>query len=335
MSLFFVNFWAAVLALGLLLYVVLDGFDLGVGILFGFTRDEAGRRRMLSAISPVWDGNETWLIVGGTVLWAAFPTAYALILSAFYLPICLMLAALILRGVAFEFRQKAGARTRLVWDIGFVGGSVVAAFVQGVAVGALVRGLPVGSDGRFGGSGALDWMSPFALLCGVGLCLGDALLGASWLVLKSDGSPRERSYRAIPWLLAGVLVFVCFAFIAALRMDLPVMHRWIERPWLAVFPLIGLLAVIAIVSGIRRQRDAWPFAGAVVIFLAAFATLAASFLPYIVPFSLTLNEAAASTSSLTFIFWGAGIVVLPLTLIYTITVYIVFKGKVSPSAEYH
>jgi cytochrome d ubiquinol oxidase subunit II len=335
MNLFFVNFWAAVLALGLLLYVVLDGFDLGVGILFGFTRDEGARRRMLSAISPVWDGNETWLIIGGTVLWAAFPIAYALIVSAFYLPICLMLAALILRGVAFEFRQKAGARARLVWDIGFVGGSVVAAFVQGVAVGALVRGLPVGSDGRFDGSGALDWVSPFALLCGAGLCLGDALLGATWLVLKSDGPPRERAYRAIPGLLAGVLVFLCFAFISALRMDLPVMHRWIERPWLAVFPLIGLLAVIAIVSGIRRRRDAWPFFGAAAIFLAAFATLAASFLPYIVPFSLTINEAAAPPSSLAFIFWGAGIVVLPLTLIYTILVYIVFKGKVGPGADYN
>jgi cytochrome bd ubiquinol oxidase subunit II len=335
MNAFFPNFWAAVLAFGLLLYVVLDGFDLGVGILFGFTRDEADRRRMLSAISPVWDGNETWLVIGGTVLWAAFPIVYSLILSAFYLPICLMLAALILRGVAFEFRQKAGARTRLVWDAGFAGGSFVAAFLQGAAVGALVRGLPVGADGRFAGSGAFDWVSPFALLCGVGLCLGDALLGATWLVLKSDGPPRDRSYRAVPWLLAGVLVFLCFAFIAALRMDLPVMHRWIERPWLAVFPLIGLLAVIAIVSGIRLRRDAWPFAGAAAIFLAAFATLAASFLPYIVPFSLTINESAAPASSLSFIFWGAGIVVLPLILIYTIMVYTIFKGKVSSSAEYH
>jgi cytochrome d ubiquinol oxidase subunit II len=335
MNAFFPNFWAAVLAFGLLLYVVLDGFDLGVGILFGFTRDEADRRRMLSAISPVWDGNETWLVIGGTVLWAAFPIVYSLILSAFYLPICLMLAALILRGVAFEFRQKAGAGTRWVWDAGFAGGSFVAAFLQGAAVGALVRGLPVGADGRFGGSGAFDWVSPFALLCGVGLCLGNALLGATWLVLKSDGPQRDRSYRAIPWLLAGVLVFLAFAFIAALRMDIPVMHRWIERPWLAVFPLIGLLAVFAITAGVRRRRDAWPFAGAAVIFLAAFATLAASFLPYIVPFSLTINEAAAPTSSLAFIFWGAGIVVLPLTLLYTIMVYIVFKGKVSPSAEYY
>ena len=332
MSMFYPNFWAAVLALGLLLYVVLDGFDLGVGILFGFARDEVTRRHMMSAISPVWDGNETWLVIGGTVLWAGFPVVYALILSAFYLPICLMLSALILRGVAFEFRQKTAERARLVWDIGFVGGSVVAAFVQGAAVGALVRGLPVGTDGRFAGSGTFDWVSPFALLCGLGLCLGDALLGAAWLLLKSEGPIRERSYRIIPWLLVGVLMFLSFAFVAALRMDLPVMHRWIERPWLAVFPLIGLLAVVAIVSGIRRRRDSWPFAGAAVIFLAAFATLAASFLPYIVPFSLTISQAAAPTSSLSFIFWGAGIVVLPLTLVYTIMVYTVFKGKVTPIA---
>jgi cytochrome d ubiquinol oxidase subunit II len=333
-SAFLPSFWAAVLALGLALYVVLDGFDLGVGILFGVTGNEAVRRRMLSAISPVWDGNETWLVIGGTVLWAAFPIVYALILSTFYLPICLMLAALIFRGVAFEFRQKAGERTRLVWDVGFAGGSLVAAFVQGAAVGALVRGLPVAADGRFAGGGAFAWVSPFSLLCGLGLCLGDALLGATWLVMKSDGPVRDRSYRAIPWLLAAVLVFLAFAFTAALEMHLPVMNRWIDRPWLALFPALGLLAVILIVRGLRRRKDSWPFAGAVTIFLAAFATLAASFLPYIVPFSLTINEAAAPTRSLAFIFWGAGIVVLPLTLIYTVMVYTVFKGKVDAGSEY-
>jgi cytochrome d ubiquinol oxidase subunit II len=334
MNTFLPSFWAGVLALGLALYVVLDGFDLGVGILFGFTRNERLRRGMLSAISPVWDGNETWLVVGGTVLWAAFPIVYALILSAFYLPICLMLAALIFRGVAFEFRQKASERTRPVWDLGFAGGSLVAAFVQGAALGALVRGLPVAADGRFAGSGAFAWVSPFALLCGLGLCLGDALLGATWLVMKSDGPVRDRSYRAIPWLLATVLVFLVFAFTAALHMDLPVMHRWIDRPWLAIFPALGLLAVIVMVRGLRRRKDSWPFMGAVIIFLAAFATLAASFLPYIVPFSLTINEAAAPTSSLAFIFWGAGIVVLPLTLVYTVMVYTVFKGKVDTGSEY-
>jgi cytochrome bd ubiquinol oxidase subunit II len=334
MNAFLPSFWAGVLALGLALYVVLDGFDLGVGMLFGFTRDEGVRRRMLSTISPVWDGNETWLVIGGTVLWAAFPIVYALILSAFYLPICVMLAALILRGVAFEFRQKASERTRLVWDVGFAGGSLVATFVQGAAVGALVRGLPVAADGRFTGSGAFAWVSPFALLCGLGLCLGDALLGATWLVMKSDGPVRDRGYRAIPWLLAAVLLFLAFAFISALGTDLPVMTRWIDRPWLAIFPAAGVLAVIGIVMGLRRRHDSWPFMGAVTIFLAAFATLAASFLPYIVPFSLTIKEAAAPTRSLAFIFWGAGIVVLPLTLVYTIMVYTVFKGKVDAGSEY-
>jgi cytochrome d ubiquinol oxidase subunit II len=325
---FLPGFWAAVLALGLALYVVLDGFDLGVGILFGFTRNEGERRGMLSAISPVWDGNETWLVIGGTVLWAAFPVVYALILSAFYLPICLMLAALILRGVAFEFREKAGERMRLLWDLGFAGGSLVAVLVQGAAVGALVSGLPAAADGRFAGGGVFAWVSPFSLLCGLGLCLGDALLGATWLVMKSTGPVRERSYRAIPWLLAAVLAFLAFAFAAALEMDLPVMTRWIERPWLAIFPSVGVLAVIVIAEGLRRRQDAWPFMGAVMIFLAAFATLAASFLPYLVPFSLTIDDAAAPTRSLAFIFWGAGIVVLPLTLIYTVMVYTVFKGKV-------
>jgi cytochrome bd ubiquinol oxidase subunit II len=334
MNAFLPSFWAGVLALGLALYAILDGFDLGVGILFGFTRGEVLRRRMLSTLSPVWDGNETWLLIGGTVLWAAFPIVYALVLSTFYLPICLMLAALILRGVAFEFRQKAGERWRFVWDVGFAGGSSVAAFVQGAAVGALVHGLPVDAAGRFTGGGAFAWVSPFSLLCGLGLWLGDALLGATWLVMKSEGLVRDRGYRAIPGWLAAVLLFLAFAFIAALEMDLPVMHRWIDRPWLAVFPAVGVLGVIRIVMGLRRRRDSWPFIGAVTIFLSAFATLAASFLPYLVPYSLTIKEAAAPTRSLAFIFWGAGIVVLPLILAYTVMVYMVFKGKVAAGSDY-
>jgi cytochrome d ubiquinol oxidase subunit II len=329
------NFWAAVLALGLLIYVVLDGFDLGIGILFGFTRDETARRHMLAAISPVWDGNETWLVVSGAVLFAAFPLVYALLLSAFYLPLCFMLAALILRGVAFEFRSHAGPGMRRLWDLGFAGGSLVAAFVQGATVGALVVGLPVGADGRYAGSGTFDWFSPFAVLCGFGLCLGNALLGTAWLVLKSEGELRERSYRLLPWLLAGVLVFLACAFVAALAMHLRVMHRWIERPWIVVFPGIGVLAVAAMLLGIRRRRDGWPFAAAAVLFGTAFAMLAASFLPYMVPFSITIAGAAAPASSLSFIFWGLGAVALPLTLLYTIAVYAVFKGKVDPNAGHH
>src|SRR4051812_5061645 len=167
------EFWAAALALTLLLYVLLDGFDLGVGILFGVAPDETARRHMMRAISPVWDGNETWLVLAATILFGAFPPVYALLLSAFYLPLLVMLAALILRGVAFEFRYKS-RRLRRVWDAGFAGGSLLAAFVQGVTVGALVQELPV-QDGRYAGD-AFAWASPFALLCGVGLCLGYALL---------------------------------------------------------------------------------------------------------------------------------------------------------------
>jgi cytochrome d ubiquinol oxidase subunit II len=326
------NFWAAALALGLLLYVLLDGFDLGVGILFGFTRDEASRRHMLAAISPVWDGNETWLVVSGAVLFAAFPIVYALLLSAFYLPLCLMLGALILRGVAFEFRQKAGPGMRRVWDLGFAGGSVVAAFVQGLTIGALVSGLPVDSAGRYAGGGTLAWLSPFAVLCGVGLCVGDALLGTTWLVLKSEGELRERCYRLLPGLLVSVLVFLVCAWLYALGAHFRVMDRWIDRPWLIVFPAIGVLAAVAMLFGIRRRRDGWPFAAAAATFAAAFATLAASFLPYMVPYSITVEQAAAPASSLSFIFWGAGAVVLPLTLLYTVVVYGVFKGKVDPHA---
>ena len=187
-----ITFWVAVLAISILLYVLLDGFDLGVGMLFGMTRDEERRRAMLSAISPVWDGNETWLIVTGVVLWGAFPPVYATLLSAFYLPLLLMLAGLILRGVAFEFRARAET-SRWLWDLAFAGGSFVAAFAQGMTVGALVEGLPVANEQYTGGD--FGWLSPFALLCGVGLCLGYALLGACWLVKKTEDQTRDQAYR--------------------------------------------------------------------------------------------------------------------------------------------
>jgi cytochrome d ubiquinol oxidase subunit II len=187
-----IMFWATVLAISILLYVLLDGFDLGVGILFGLTRDHERRLVMLSAVSPVWDGNETWLIVSGVVLWGAFPPVYATLLSAFYLPLLLMLAGLILRGVAFEYRHRAEG-SRWVWDIAFTGGSFVATFVQGLMVGALVEGLPI-VNGRYAG-GDFGWLSPFTLLCGLGLCLGYALLGACWLVKKTDGDTRDAAYR--------------------------------------------------------------------------------------------------------------------------------------------
>jgi cytochrome d ubiquinol oxidase subunit II len=248
-------FWVAVLALTTLLYVILDGFDLGVGILFGFTRNEELRRKMLSAISPVWDGNETWLIFTGTILFGAFPRVYATLLSAFYLPITLMLGALILRGVAFEFRYKATS-TRWLWDLGFCGGSLIASFVQGVTVGALVEGLPM-QDGQYVG-GTFGWLSPFACLCGIGLCFGYALLGAGWLTAKCEGILRARARALLRPLTIGVFSFLAVAFVYALVLDLRIMNRWIERPYLLIFPAIGAVAAVFLVRGISDQNDGQP-----------------------------------------------------------------------------
>lgn len=326
-----VDLWAGALALSLLLYVLLDGFDLGVGMLFAFAPHEAARRRMLGAIAPVWDGNETWLVVTGATLFGAFPLVYATLLPAFYLPVVAMLAALILRGVAFEFRYKT-IRYRPIWDCGFVLGSVVATLVQGMTVGALVQGLDI-VDGRYAG-GAFAWLSPFAVLCGLGLCLGYGLIGACWLVAKTEGEVRDFAYRRLPWLLAGLLLFLAMAFVYAAAVDLPVMRRWIERPYLIAFPVLGAVAVGGLVWAIAHRRDRLPFMMAAIIFLAAFATLAASFLPYMVPFSITIAEAAAPESSLRFLFWGAGLFVFPITLAYTVAVYVIFRGKVVGDADY-
>jgi cytochrome bd ubiquinol oxidase subunit II len=323
-----VSYWVFVLALSILLYVLLDGFDLGIGILFGLTRDEAKRRGMMAAVASVWDGNETWLVVSGVVLWGAFPIVYATLFSAFYLALLLMLAGLILRGVAFEFRYKA-ERMRPVWDFGFSGGSFVAAFIQGTMVGALVQGLPVANGHYIGGE--FGWVSPFALICGVGLCLGYTLLGACWLVRKSQGELRESAYRLIPYLSIGLFVFLIVVFGYALAENLRVISRWLERPYLFVFPAIGAVAAIILALSVRTRRDGLPFYMVSLIFIAAFGTLAISFWPYMIPFSITIAEAAGPHSSLAFMFWGAGLFVFPLMLIYTVISYSVFRGKVGSS----
>jgi cytochrome bd ubiquinol oxidase subunit II len=327
-----ITFWVAVLAVSTLLYVLLDGFDLGVGLLFGLTRDEEQRRAMLGAVSPIWDGNETWLVVTGVVLWGAFPIVYATLLSVFYLPLLVMLAGLILRGVAFEFRSKAG-RIRWIWDWSFVGGSLAATFIQGMTVGALVEGLPIKDDQYTGGD--LGWFSPFAALCGVGLCLGYALLGASWLIRKCEGEIRDCAYRQLPYLAVGVLIFLAAVFVYALAENLPILTRWLERPYLFALPTLGAIAVAALAISIRRRRDSWPFYAVAAIFLSAFATLAISFWPYMIPFVITIDDAASPHSSLAFMFWGAGLFVFPLMLIYTIVSYRVFRGKVVTSAKHY
>ena len=327
MALFFIG----ILAVSTLLYVLLDGFDLGVGILFGLTRDGARRRGMISAVAPVWDGNETWLVVTGVVLWGAFPIVYSTLFSAFYLPLLVMLAGLIVRGVAFEFRNMT-ERMQWIWDASFTGGSCIATFVQGMTVGALVEGLPIIS-GQYAG-GEFGWFSPFALLCGIGLCIGYMLLGACWLVRKCEGDICDTAYRQIPSLSVGLLSFLILVFAYALAENLPVMTRWLERPYLFVFPVIGVVAAITLAVSVRRRRDAPPFYMVALIFAAAFGTLAISFWPYMVPFSITIDEAASPHSTLAFMFWGGGLFVFPLMLVYTATSLTVFRGKVT-SSDYH
>jgi len=318
-------FWAGVLACAILLYAILDGFDLGVGILFGTTKDEAHRARMMDTIAPFWDGNETWLVVIGAGLFAAFPDVYAVFLGAFYLPVLLLLVGLIFRGIAFEFRFRS-ERMRRIWDGGFFLGSTLVAFVQGAAIGAMMRGIPV-TNGQFAGT-PFGWLHPFAILTGIGLVLGYALLGAGWLVLKSEGELRDWAYRRVVWLAAGVLVVLALAF--TITFDYSVLARsdLQTRRWGLAFPAIGVLALAALAFGVHRKRhDAVPFAMTVLFFVAAFLSLGVMFWPYMIPYSITVGQAAAPDASLQFLFYG-GVVVLPVIAAYTIGVYWVFRGKV-------
>ncbi len=318
-------FWAAVVALAILIYVILDGFGLGVGILFGTTRDEAHRSGMINSIAPFWDGNQTWLVMIGVGLFGGFPVVYAVFLGAFYIPLLLLLVGLIFRGVAFEYRDRS-VRMRKVWDYGFSIGSTVVAFVQGAAIGGVMRGLPV-RDGQYAGD-SLYWLAPFPVLTGIGLVLGYALLGAGWLVLKSEGDLRDWAYARIRWLAGGMLVVLGFAVTLTLDYSELAKGHWHERRWGLVFPAIGVLALLGLVRGTRRRRyDGVPFAATVLFFFASFATLAVMFWPYMIPYSITIANAAAPEASLSFLFFGAGIVMLPVIAVYTLRKYWIFRGK--------
>ena len=317
-------FWAGVIAVAILLYTILDGFDLGVGILFGTTNDEAHRAKMMGTIAPYWDGNETWLVVIGAGLFAAFPDVYAVFLGAFYLPVLLLLLGLIFRGVAFEFRFRS-ERMRPFWDWGFFLGSMLVTFVQGAAVGAMIHGVPV-TNGQYAGS-PFGWLHPFPIFTGIGLVLGYALLGAGWIVLKSDGALRDWAYHRIHWLARAVLVVLVLAF--ALTFDYSVLARtdWESRRWGLVFPAIGALALVGMAIGVHRRRDPLPFWMTVVFFASAYLSLGVMFWPYMIPYSVTVAQAAAPDASLQFLFYG-GVVILPVIAAYTVGVYSVFRGKV-------
>jgi cytochrome bd ubiquinol oxidase subunit II len=318
-------FWAGVVAFSILIYIVLDGFDLGVGVLFGMTRDETKRVEMMNTIAPFWDGNETWLVIIATGLFAAFPAVYAVFMSAFYLPILLLLFGIIFRGVAFEFRNRA-TTMRWLWDWAFFLGSVVVAFVQGAAIGGMMLGIPVVND-QYAGSG-FEWLHPFSILTGIGLVLGYTLLGAGWLVRKSDGLVREWAFERIPWLAVGVFVTLGLAFLVSVIIDVEAiaegnLHGHL---WVLVLLFLAALALIGVIASARERRDEWPFFLTIVFFVASYATLGVMFWPYMVPFSLTVADAAAPDASLGFIFYAA-IIVLPVIIIYTAVVYYVFRGK--------
>jgi cytochrome d ubiquinol oxidase subunit II len=321
-------FWAAIIALAILAYVILDGFDIGVGILFGTERDERRRGEMLNTIAPFWDGNETWLVVIGASLFGAFPAVYAVFLGAFYLPVLLMLVGLIFRGVAFEFRYRSAAM-RPFWDAGFFYGSAMIAFVQGAAVGALLRGVPV-ENMQYAGR-AFGWLHPFPVLTGIGLVLGYALLGMCWIVFKTEGTLQDWAFQRIPRLVVGVFAVLGLAFLFTLFGDAEVARQGATRLHGAALlpPILCVLALAGVLVGARARRDKAPFVMAVTFFLMAFLTLAIMIWPFMIPYAITVADAAAPEASLRFFFY-AGIIVLPVITVYTIGKYWIFRGKVDP-----
>lgn len=327
--------WFAVIAFGVMMYVLLDGFVLGLGILSPFAADDDQLDHMMNTAAPIWDGNETWLVLGGAGLLAAFPKVYALVLSALYLPVLLMLIALVFRGVAFEFRFKAKTLRR-AWGTAFWLGSVFAAFAQGVILGAIVEGMPL-QEGKYIG-GAFGWFSPFSMLTGVAVLSGYALLGSTWLILKTDGK-----LQAMARTIARPLTLNVFALIGLVSAWLPfldsrVMARWFEGGrflWLSPVPLLVLLATWMLWRAIPRDdQDARPFVLSLSLFLLGFAGLLLGMWPYIVPPSLTIWQAAAPPATQGFALAGL-VVLLPAILGYTWWSYSVFKGKIAADAGYH
>ena len=326
--------WALLIGAAVALYIVLDGFDLGLGILFPFFHAEQDRDQMMNSVAPFWDGNETWLVLGGGALWIAFPAAYAVIMPALYLPVILMLLALVFRGVAFEFRWVAKPRHRK-WDIAFAAGSTVAALCQGFVLGGLLQGITV-VDGQFAG-GPLDWLTPFSLLCGVGVVAGYALLAATWLLMKTEGPVERRARRMAPMLLTVLMVFVAGVSLWTPLAIERIAERWFKLPnllYLSPVPLLTALLAWWCWRGIVGGRTAQPFLSAVGIFLLAYAGLLISNAPWIVPPSLTLWDSAAYIGSQVFMLIGT-VLLLPVVLGYTVFVFWVFRGKLGPGEGYH
>lgn len=324
--------WAGVIAFAVFAYVVLDGFDLGVGILFPWLEPDE-KATAMNSIAPVWDGNETWLVLGGGGLLAAFPLAYALVMPALYAPITAMLLALVFRGVAFEFRWRDPRHQRF-WDAAFFGGSGVAALAQGIALGALLQGIRV--EGRAYAGGWWDWLSPFSLLTGASVAVGYALLGACWLNWKTEGALQARA-RAAARLLGGATVGAMIAVsIATPFLKGQYWQRWFEWPGVlltAPVPLLVAAATLAFFHTLKRRHELTPFLLALGLFLLAFVGLGISMWPYVVPGAVTIWQAASPAKSQMFMLVGAAVMV-PLILAYTAYAYWVFRGKVDADG-YH
>ena len=325
--------WAGLIAFAVLTYVILDGFDLGLGILFPFAKSDHDRDLMMNSVAPVWDGNETWLVLGGGGLFAVFPLAYAVVMPALYMPIMLMLLALVFRGVSFEYRWRTDKKG--LWDMTFFGGSLVAAFTQGIALGALVQGIEV-TDRAYSG-GWFDWLTPFSILTGLAVVVGYALLGACWLIYKTEGEIQVQARRYAWWLGAVTLALIGFVSILTPLQDPVYFERWFNLPgslWSMLVPLMMLGLAWAFFAGLNDQKDLQPFLSALGFFVVSFIGLGISFYPMIVPPSLTIREAAAPDSSLAFALVGA-VILIPLILAYTVYAYWVFRGKMDPSEGYH
>lgn len=326
--------WAILIAVAVFAYVALDGFDLGVAMLFPWFQAEQDRDVMMNTVAPVWDGNETWLVLGGGGLLAVFPLAYSVLMPALYMPVIAMLLGLIFRGVAFEYRFKT-KRAKPLWDLSFIVGSVVAALSQGIMLGAMLQGIKVVERSYAGGW--FDWLTPFTLFCGLAVVIGYALLGATWLIMKTAGPLQARAYE-----LARPLAFALVACIAAVSLYLPwrdvaIAERWFSFPaslWLWALPAVLTLVTLGLLRALRKNQQGRPYLWALGLFLLAFAGFAVSIFPYLVPRAITIWQAAAPDNSLKFLLVGAA-VLIPIIFAYTGYTYWVFRGKVDVNSGYH
>ncbi|WP_376690471.1 cytochrome d ubiquinol oxidase subunit II [Wenzhouxiangella sp. EGI_FJ10409] len=323
--------WIFIIGIGVFMYVLLDGFDLGVGILFPFAPSDQARDDLMNSVAPIWDGNETWLVLGGAGLLAAFPMVYAVFLPALYIGVFLLLAGLIFRGVAFEFRFKA-SNNRHWWDRSFSIGSTIAAFAQGAVVGAYIQGFEVEGFSYVGG--AFDWLTPFTIMTGLGVVAGYALLGVTWAILKTEGPTREWAYRVAPWLLAVVMGFFILVSIWTPLASEHVRGRWFDQVSpLWTFPVLTVIAAAWILRKLRQRSDATPFIGSMILFALFYFGLLASMWPYAVPPEHTFWDAASDPGSQLFLLLGV-LFLLPVIIGYTAWSYWVFRGKIRPGEGY-